>query len=149
MSWKTILVPTLALALALGFIVDIERILKVNSEAQPERVFLVQNYRNPSDILDFASETIDMCSEKLSKTLNPRDEDHGTDLSPLIFQRVISGNEYDFRDKQNRAALRIIQDLVLCSASSALQVNLRNHKKGKKRSTNGCKKHIRKNKRKR
>jgi len=79
----------------------------------PARVALVQNYRNPSDILDFASATIMMCRQKIDKDLLPRlvVEDEGLDAT-LLFRRIASRNEFDFRQMQNEEAFDLISGLL-------------------------------------
>jgi DNA helicase-4 len=79
----------------------------------PARVALVQNYRNPSDILDFASTTIKMCKRKINKELQPRlvREDEGID-NTLMFHRLVSRNEFDFKQMQNEEAFVLIKALI-------------------------------------
>ncbi len=77
------------------------------------RVDLEQNYRNPSQILEFSMETINGCSEKISKILLPRNIDE-TEIrdSSLIFKRFAGSNEYDFKSCQNEVAFKLIEDLI-------------------------------------
>lgn len=79
----------------------------------PERVDLVQNYRNPSDILDFASDVIQKCKSKLDKELIPRDMQEKETMNPnLVFTRIATSNEFDFRYKQNEAVIEHIRNLL-------------------------------------
>jgi len=81
--------------------------------ASPVRVDLTHDYRNPRHILDFAAEVIERCSQKLFKSLQPRDDkDTDTLRSPLIFKRISGADEFDFRSKQSEAALEVIRNLV-------------------------------------
>ncbi|TFH03094.1 MAG: hypothetical protein E4H14_17150, partial [Candidatus Thorarchaeota archaeon] len=79
----------------------------------PERVDLVQNYRNPTEILDFADDVIQKCKAKLDKDLIPRKihekENH---ISNLVFHRIPTNDEFDFRRKQNDAAIEYIRTLL-------------------------------------
>lgn len=84
-----------------------------NHFTSPARVDLVQNYRNPRDILDFASLVIAKCKEKLEKKLKPRKvQESESATSPLVFQRIEARDEFDFREKQNRAVIRHIGELI-------------------------------------
>ncbi|MBD3158194.1 MAG: AAA family ATPase [Candidatus Lokiarchaeota archaeon] len=77
------------------------------------RVFLNQNYRNPPEVLDFGSEAIEDCSEKISKTLKPRKPSDDEDSVPaLLIERIQARNVFGFRRKQNRIAFDSIKKLI-------------------------------------
>jgi DNA helicase-4 len=79
----------------------------------PERVDLVQNYRNPTEILDFASDVIEKCKAKLHKKIIPRKIQDLEEVTPnLVFHRVPTSDEFDFRYKQNEAAIAHIRGLL-------------------------------------
>jgi DNA helicase-4 len=76
-------------------------------------VDLVQNYRNPTEILDFASDVIEKCKAKLHKKLIPRKIQDLEEVIPnLVFYRVPTNDEFDFRYKQNEAAIAQIRGLL-------------------------------------
>ncbi|MGV9169889.1 MAG: UvrD-helicase domain-containing protein [Promethearchaeia archaeon] len=77
------------------------------------RVYLTQNYRNPPEILDFGSEVIDECTEKISKTLEPRKTQGEEDAVPsVLFQRIEAPSIFSFRREQNRIAVDSIRELL-------------------------------------
>lgn len=86
----------------------------------PERVDLVQNYRNPTEILDFASDVIEKCKAKLHKKIIPRKNQDLEEVTPnLVFHRVPTNDEYDFRYKQNEAAIAHIRNLLRAGVSQS------------------------------
>ena len=77
------------------------------------RVYLTQNYRNPPEILDFGSEVIDECTEKISKALEPRKTQDEEDAPPsVLFQRIETPSVFSFRRKQNRMVVDSIRELL-------------------------------------
>jgi DNA helicase-4 len=88
--------------------------------SSPERVDLVQNYRNPTEILDFASDIIEKCKAKLHKKLIPRKIQDLEEVTPnLVFYRVPTNDEFDFRYKQNEAAIAQIRGLLEMDVSQS------------------------------
>ncbi|RLI53987.1 MAG: hypothetical protein DRP09_14325 [Candidatus Thorarchaeota archaeon] len=79
---------------------------------QHERVDLVQNYRNPSDILEFCSLTIDRCKEKLNKKLIPIDDGEDTSQTPVMVHSISAGDEWEFKREQNKIVFNRIKDLL-------------------------------------
>ncbi len=72
-----------------------------------------QNYRNPTEILDFASDVIEKCKAKLHKKLIPRKiQEQENYISNLVFHRIPTKDEFDFRRKQNEAAIEYIRTLL-------------------------------------
>lgn len=80
--------------------------------ASPVRVDLVENYRNPHEILDFAVEIIHRCSRKLEKNLQPREAKNETAQNPMIFKRIRCKDEFSFRRKQNKEVVGFIESLI-------------------------------------
>ena len=79
----------------------------------PARVDLVQNYRNPTEILDFASDVIKKCKAKLVKKLIPRKiPELENPISNLVFHRIPTNDEFVFRRKQNEVVIEYIRKLL-------------------------------------
>jgi len=93
------------------------------------RVDLEQNYRNPSQILEFCTATINKCTEKIGKDLIPRFiEETETDF--LVFKRLSGSNEWDFKLDQAETAFKLIEELIFSGVDPSEILVLSRFKKG-------------------